>query len=74
MGHSEQPREPAHRREPAGEPAVHTVEEGETLQSLAARFYGSATEWQRLYEANRELLGDDPNLPPPGTDLLVPRN
>lgn len=69
MGHSrggQRQGEPRPRR-------THTVEEGETLQSLAARFYGSALEWQRLYEANREVLGDDPSLPSPGTELFVPR-
>jgi nucleoid-associated protein YgaU len=60
------------RRGESGARPTHTVEEGETLQSLAARFYGSATEWRRLYEANREALGDDPNLPTAGTELLVP--
>ncbi len=66
MTHGEQP----------GEPRVIMVSNlmAILLQSLAARFYGSATEWQRLYEANRDVLGDDPNLPPPGTELLVPRN
>jgi nucleoid-associated protein YgaU len=59
-------------QEPAPEER-HVVEEGETLQSLAARFYGSAREWRRLYEANREVLGEDPNLPRPGVELRVPR-
>src|SRR5437870_2086209 len=42
----------------AAEPAVrkHTVEEGETLFSLAQRYYGDGDRFAMLYRANRTVL------------------
>lgn len=49
----------------------HTVEPGDTLTAIAHRFRvrGGA---QALYEANRELLGDDPDRLEPGMLLRIP--
>lgn len=49
----------------------YTVEDGDTLQSLAARFYGSSQEWQRIYEANTDRLSN-PDLVYPGQELVIP--
>ncbi|MGW0121963.1 LysM peptidoglycan-binding domain-containing protein [Streptomyces sp. NPDC003327] len=39
---------------------VHTVQPGDTLASIARRF-GVEGGWQALYEANRQVIGPDPD-------------
>jgi len=48
----------------------HVVEEGESLDEIAAT-YGLAS-WKYLYDVNRDTIGDNPDLPQPGTTLAVP--
>ena len=49
----------------------HTVQEGETLTSLAKRYYGDASQSSFLFRANRsQLLA--PDRLPIGTVLLIP--
>jgi phage tail protein X len=48
---------------------VHRVQAGETLDRLAARYYGDATKWRRIAEANGVL---DPLAVQPGTQLMIP--
>ncbi|GAA2455908.1 transglycosylase family protein [Streptomyces macrosporus] len=50
------------------EAGTHTVRPGDTLRAIAAEH---GTTWQRLYEANRDVVGDDPNLIFPGQQLRV---
>jgi nucleoid-associated protein YgaU len=54
--------------------AEHTVAEGETLSDLALKYYGSAAKekWMAIYEANKGVIGDDPNLIKPGQELKIP--
>lgn len=49
---------------------VHRVQSGETLDRIAARYYGDSTKWRTLADANG--LGD-PLAVRPGTLLSVPR-
>jgi len=70
-------------RKPASRPAQpqpeilaeHTVSEGETLSHIALKHYGSAVEekWMAIYEANREVIGENPNLIKPGQVLKIPK-
>ena len=55
------------------------VRRGDSLWQLAARALGGdatdteiASEWPRWYEANRDVVGDDPDLLLPGTVLRPP--
>jgi LysM repeat protein len=52
-------------------PHVHTVEKGDTLYKLAARYYGDASQWERIQKANRDVLkhGKDLSL---GMTLRIP--
>jgi nucleoid-associated protein YgaU len=52
-------------------PRSHTVQEGETLCSLAVRYYGDAGRSSFLYRANRDRLRA-PNYVPIGTVLVIP--
>ncbi|MEU6402646.1 transglycosylase family protein [Streptomyces sp. NPDC046985] len=47
---------------------VYTVRAGDTLSRIAAR-HGST--WQRLFAANRAVIGDDPDLIVPGQRLAL---
>lgn len=55
-------------REPVG--AV-VVERGDTLWELAEEEYGDGSSWPRLYDANRDQIGN-PDLIFPGQELDVP--
>ncbi|MGW5370770.1 transglycosylase family protein [Streptomyces sp. NPDC004009] len=46
----------------------YTVREGDTLSAIAARH---GTTWQRVYAANRDVIGDDPNMIVPGRRLAL---
>ncbi|MEO7448154.1 MAG: LysM peptidoglycan-binding domain-containing protein, partial [Humibacillus sp.] len=57
-----------------------TVRRGDTLWAIAARHLGAdagdaeiAREWPRWYAANRAVIGVDPDLIRPGTQLAPPR-
>ncbi len=55
---------------PAPQPRTYTVKPGDTLSGIAAAL--GLTGWQTLYEANREVIGGDPNLIFPGQVLVIP--
>ncbi|WP_333776535.1 LysM peptidoglycan-binding domain-containing protein [Streptomyces sp. IBSBF 3136] len=46
----------------------YTVREGDTLSIIAARH---GTTWQRIYAANRSVIGGDPNMIVPGQHLAL---
>lgn len=46
----------------------YTVRQGDTLSTIAARH---GVSWQRVYEANRSVIGADPNLIVPGQHLAL---
>jgi len=61
---------------PAGGPFdTYVVQKGDSLWSIAAQpgIYGRATEWRRLFDANRELLQGDPGRIREGMTLQIPR-
>ena len=51
---------------------VYTVEPGDTMRSIAQKVYGDANSWPRLYDANRDMIGPDPDTLQPGTLLRIP--
>jgi nucleoid-associated protein YgaU len=50
---------------------VHVVAAGDSLGSIAVRYYGDSSRWQRIYEANRGVI-PDPNALAIGTRLNIP--
>ena len=50
---------------------VYTVEKGDTLSAIAKNFYGKASRWHAIFEANRDQL-DDPDRIHPGQVLKIP--
>ena len=51
---------------------THTVVKGDTLSKLAKQYYGSAGQWKRIYEANKDQISD-PNMIHPGQELRIPK-
>ena len=49
----------------------YTVRPGDTLSSIAQRFYGNPADWRGLYQANRSVVRN-PNVIDPGEVLNVP--
>lgn len=49
----------------------HTVAAGETLASIAERYFGSASQEMVIFEANRDRM-NDPDQILPGQQLLIP--
>ncbi len=52
---------------------TYTVQKGDTLSHISKQFYGKASAWNRIYEANRDQL-DNPDLIKPGQTLKIPPN
>jgi hypothetical protein len=51
----------------------YTVEAGDTLRSIAQEVYGDPSQWPRIYDANRQTIGPDPDTLSAGTRLSIPR-
>src|SRR5207244_3284471 len=50
---------------------AHVVQKGDTLQSLALRYYGTRSEWGKIYAANRTILPSKDQLKV-GQQLVIP--
>lgn len=57
---------------PAGAvPATYTVQKGDTLSSIARKFYGDQKMFKKIYEANKDKIKSPDNVPL-GTVLTMP--
>lgn len=54
-----------------GDGRIYVVERGDSLSKIAKRFYGDASQWKRIFEANRDRIRD-PDLIQPGWRLKIP--
>jgi nucleoid-associated protein YgaU len=52
--------------------AEYVVQPGDTLRSIALKIYADADEWRRIYDANRDVIGPDPDTLLAGTRLRLP--
>jgi len=50
---------------------TYEVKSGDSLSKIAKRYYGDATKWPRIYQANRDQISD-PDLIHPGQTLKIP--
>jgi len=49
----------------------YTVQSGDSLSKIAKQFYGDANAYNKIFEANRNIL-NDPNKIQPGQTLVIP--
>ena len=47
---------------------IYTVKSGDTLSGIASRY---GVTWQSIYENNKDVIGDNPNLIYPGQKLVI---
>lgn len=50
----------------------YTVHRGEGLSAIAKRAYNDSSAWPNIYHANRQVIGNDPNLTRIGQVLHIP--
>ena len=50
---------------------TYTVKSGDSLSKIAKAQYGDASEWKRIYDANRDKI-KDPDLIHPGQEFTIP--
>lgn len=50
----------------------YEVQSGDTLATIAQQFYGDPTQWRRIYDANKDTIGSDPDKLKLGTKLTIP--
>jgi nucleoid-associated protein YgaU len=50
---------------------TYTVSSGDTLSKIARHFYNDSNEWQRIFNANRDVLSN-PDRIYPGQHLRIP--
>lgn len=50
----------------------YTVKKGDNLWTIAKKIYGSGADYTKIYEANRDKIGGNPNLIYPGQTFTLP--
>ena len=50
----------------------HIINEGETLSLIATKYYGTASNWRKIYNANSSII-KDANKIRPGTKIVIPK-
>lgn len=50
----------------------YTVKSGDCLSAIAREVYGDASQWKKIYEANKDIIGKNPNLIYPGQTYTIP--
>ena len=68
---------PARHATRAGHPAAavtrtYEVKRGDTLSHISLAMYGSATKWMPIYEANRDVIGENHDRLKVGMKLTIP--
>ncbi|NEX16923.1 MAG: hypothetical protein C1943_09915 [Halochromatium sp.] len=68
---SETERSGGHASAQSTAPVFYEVRAADTLSRISARVYGDASAWERIYDANRDLLAT-PEALSPGMSLVIP--
>ncbi|WP_420640983.1 LysM peptidoglycan-binding domain-containing protein [Candidatus Leptofilum sp.] len=53
--------------------AEHKVVSGENLSVISEKYYNTQANWRFIYEANQDVIGDNPNLIRVGQVLKIPK-
>lgn len=54
-------------------PTSYTVKSGDSLFKISASVYGKGDDWRRIYDANKKVIGANPNAIKPGQKLVIPQ-
>lgn len=54
------------------QPRTYTVKSGDCLWNIAKKFYGNGAQYTKIYNANKGVIGGNPNLIYPGQVLTIP--
>ena len=54
------------------QPQTYTVKSGDCLWNIAKRIYGNGAKYTVIYNANKSVIGGNPNLIYPGQVLTIP--
>ncbi len=52
---------------------TYTVRKGDSLSKIAKSLLGDARKWRDIYEANKDVVGSNPDLIQPGQVLKIPK-
>ena len=63
-----------HMAQPPTRGSNYTVQPGDTLWAIAQRAYNDPEDWDTIYQANKQVIGSNPNLIYPGQVLHIPSN
>lgn len=50
----------------------YVIKSGDSLSKIAKQFYGDAQKWNKIYEANKDII-KDPNLIHPNQKIKIPK-
>ena len=56
----------------SGGGSTYTVKKGDSLWKIAKQLCGSGADWKKIYEANKDVIGGNPNLIYPGQTFTIP--
>lgn len=51
---------------------MYTIKSGDNLSDIAQEQLGDANRWKEIYELNKDVIGDNPDLIHPGKKLKLP--
>ena len=54
-----------------GQGQSYTVQQGDTLSAISEQFYGKASEYMKIFNANKDKM-DSPDHVKAGTELVIP--
>ena len=57
--------------EPEEKAEIYEIVSGDTLGAIAKRYYGKASAYMKIFEANRDII-EDPNKIYPGQKIRIP--
>ena len=68
---AQQPQRETEQEQPRSNVRLYTVKSGDTLSKISKQFYGSPSDYMKIFDANRDLLAD-PDKIKVGQELKIP--
>lgn len=51
---------------------TYVVKRGDNLWNIAKKYYGNGSQWKKIYNQNKKVIGSNPNLIYPGQKYVIP--